>query len=398
MTAFWTSTVALLGSTAMVPSPDPLGYPVPAWLIRALAYLTLTLHLSAVHFTVGGALLLLWTLLRRRDGHEGTARFLGSGLPLGMSYVITLGIPPLLFVQVLYGQFFYTSSVVVGTFWILVIPAVILAYAGFYYHKLKQDPRPGRQMVVIAACTLLLLYVGFIYVNNFTLAASPEKWMELYASAPGGGHLVHGDRTIHARLVLFLAGSFSVAGLALIWRGAYLDKWGILDAGRASRGLGFKALIVTPVLWVAGAAGWYATQPDAIREVFSGTLSGWLLLGLWVVGGLVMVVFAYRARQNTGLLFPLVASLGLFAATACMVVLRDLHRIGRLAQSWDSSMVDVRAQWGMFTLFVVFLAVGLLFVIGLLMKSLPGMAAATKASSARAYRSGPRGERMKDQG
>jgi len=379
MTAFWTSTVALLGSTAMVPSPDPLGYPVPAWLIRALAYLTLTLHLSAVHFTVGGALLLLWMLLRNREQNEQTARFLGSGLPLGVSYLITLGIPPLLFVQVLYGQFFYASSVVIGAFWIQVIPVIILAYAGFYYHKLKRNHQPGRQLVLIAVCTLLLLYVGFIYANNFTLSASPEKWTGLYAAAPDGGLLVHGDRTIHARLTLFLAGSFSVAGLALIWRGAYFDKWGIVDAGRGSRGLGFKALIVTPVLWIAGAAGWCATQPDGIRAVFSETPAAWLLLALWVVGGLVMIVFAHKARQNAGLFYPLVASLGMFVATACMVVLRDLQRIAQLAPTWDSSMVDVRAQWVMFTLFVVFLVVGLALVIGLLMKSLPGMAAAARA-------------------
>ncbi|MCP4591728.1 MAG: hypothetical protein GY842_13390, partial [bacterium] len=289
MTSFWTSTVALLVSAATVPSPDPLGYPVPVWVIRALAYLTLTLHLSAVHFTVGGALLLLGTLLRRRAGHERTARFLGSSLPLGVSYLITLGIPPLLFVQVLYGQFFYTSSVLIGAFWIQVIPAIILVYGGFYYHKLKRDTSPGRQMFVIAACTLLLLYVGFIYVNNLTLAASPEKWTELYAEAAGGGHLVHGDRTVHSRLTLFLAGAFSVAGLGLIWRGVYLQKWGMADAGRASCGFGFKALIVTPFFWGAGAAGWYATQPDGIRAVFAEMPAGWLLLGLWVVGGLAMV-------------------------------------------------------------------------------------------------------------
>ena len=377
--AFWMSTMALLGSVGTVPSPDPLGYPVPAWLIRALAYLTLTLHFSAVHLTVGGALLLLWTLLHRRTGYERTARFLGAGLPLGVSYLITLGIPPLLFVQVLYGQFFYTSSVVIGAFWIQVIPAVLLAYAGFYYHKLRRDPGPGRRMVVIAACTLLLLYVGFIYVNNFTLATSPEKWIELYAGAPGGGHLVHGDRTIHPRLTLFLAGSFSVAGLALIWRGAYLERWGMVDAGCASRGFGFKALVITPVLWVVAATGWYAVQPDGIQALLNRAMAGWLLLGLWVAGGLVMVVFGHRATRSAGLWSPLVASLGMFAATACMVVLRDLYRIGRLAPSWDSSMVDVRAQWGMFALFVVFLVVGLALVIGLLTKTLPGMAAAARA-------------------
>ncbi|MCP4594402.1 MAG: hypothetical protein GY842_27035, partial [bacterium] len=137
--------------------------------------------------------------------------------------------------------------------------------------------------------------------------------------------------------------------------------------------------IVTPFFWGAGAAGWYATQPDGIRAVFAEMPAGWLLLGLWVVGGLAMVGFAYRARKSTSLLAPLVASLGMFASTACMVVLRDLHRISQLAPSWDASMVDVRAQWGMFTLFVVSLAAGLLFVIGLLARSLPGMAAAARA-------------------
>ena len=169
-----------------------------------------------------------------------------------------------------------------------------------------------------------------------------------------------------------------MAGLGLIWRGVYLAKWGMTEAGRASRGFGFRALIITPVLWVAAAAGWYAVQSEDVHALVDGTPAGWPLLGLWVAGGLVMVVFAHRARHGAGLVSPLVASLGMFVATACMVVLRDLYRIVRLAPAWDSSMVDVRAQWGMFTLFVVCLAMGLVLVIGLLRKSLPGMAAAAR--------------------
>ncbi|MFH1420028.1 MAG: hypothetical protein ABII12_17270 [Planctomycetota bacterium] len=379
MTAFWMSALPLLCPIATIPAADPLGYPVPAWLIRALAYLTLTLHLSAVHFTVGGALLLLWVLLRRRAGYERTSRFLGSSLPLGVSYLITLGIPPLLFVQVLYGQFFYTSSVLIGAFWIQVIPAVILAYAGFYYQKLKRDSRPGRRMVVIAACTLLLLYVGFIYVNNFTLAMAPRTWAALYTESPGGGHLTHGDPTIHPRLLLFLAGAFAVAGLAMIWRGAFLEKWGIVDAGRASRAFGFNALLLTPFLWIVGAMGWYRVESEELRALFSGSRAELALLALWCVGGLLMILAAYRARQSAGLFSTFVASLGMFTATACMVVLRDFYRIAKLAPDWDASSVDVRAQWGMFAIFAAFLVIGLAFVIGLLVKSTPGMAAAARA-------------------
>jgi hypothetical protein len=42
-----------------LPAPDPLGFPAMPALIQALAYLTLTLHLLAMNFTVGGTALLL---------------------------------------------------------------------------------------------------------------------------------------------------------------------------------------------------------------------------------------------------------------------------------------------------------------------------------------------------
>jgi hypothetical protein len=42
-------------------------------------------------------------------------------LPIVMTYVINLGVPPLLFTQVLYGQALYTSSVLIGLWLISVI-------------------------------------------------------------------------------------------------------------------------------------------------------------------------------------------------------------------------------------------------------------------------------------
>ena len=54
-----TSVIVWPSALLNVPAPDPLGLPVPAWILQALSYLTLALHFTAVHFTVGGALLLL---------------------------------------------------------------------------------------------------------------------------------------------------------------------------------------------------------------------------------------------------------------------------------------------------------------------------------------------------
>ncbi|MBU0640628.1 MAG: hypothetical protein KKB50_17335, partial [Planctomycetes bacterium] len=226
MTSAVTGLVLAMGAAIPLPDADPLGYPLPAWILRALAYLTLTLHLSAMQFTVGGALILLWARFRQGPGYAEAARFLGSGLPLGVSYLVTLGIPPLLFVQVLYGQMFYSSSVLLGAYWIQVIPVLILAYAGFYYHKLRRDRAPSVQGAVVAISVLLLLYIGYIYVSNLTLLMSPEKWGGMYAAAPAGNVLHHHEPTLHGRYLLFLASSFGVAGLALIWRGVFLARWG----------------------------------------------------------------------------------------------------------------------------------------------------------------------------
>ena len=63
-------------------------------------------------------------------------------LPVFLPATITLGIAPLLFVQVLYGQFFYTSSIVMAWPWFLVLVFLTLAYYGFYYVSYRGG-RPG---------------------------------------------------------------------------------------------------------------------------------------------------------------------------------------------------------------------------------------------------------------
>ena len=48
-----------------------------------------------------------------------TARALARRLTVVMTFVINLAVPPLLFAQVLYGRALYTSSVLIGLYWIV---------------------------------------------------------------------------------------------------------------------------------------------------------------------------------------------------------------------------------------------------------------------------------------
>jgi len=357
-----------------LPPPDPLGYPVPPWILQALSYLLLTLHLLAMNFVIGGSLLLLWARLRKKPGHDGAAYFLGSGLPLGVSYIITLGIPPLLFVQVLYGQLFYSSSILLGSFWIQVIPLVILAYTGYYYHKFNRVIHPRFQSLIIAVSVIFLLYVGYIYVSNLTLSMSPEKWLGMYAQSPAGGVLHHGEPSLHSRLLLFLSGAFAVAGLALIWRGAFLIKWNFTDEGTRCQRFGFKAFLISPAVWVIAALGVYFTRRADIQAMFDYSGSAIILLIIGIVSSLIAGVFAYLSIGKKNLFYLILSSLGIFGSMASTVIFRDLVRMVHLEPYFKLSSVPVNAQWGMFWLFVLTLVLGAAFLIIYSIKVIPRIA------------------------
>ena len=64
-------------------------------------------------------------------------------LPVAIAATVTLGVAPLLFVQVLYGRLFFTSSILMAWFWLAIVPLVILAYYGAYLLAFRGEA-PGR--------------------------------------------------------------------------------------------------------------------------------------------------------------------------------------------------------------------------------------------------------------
>ncbi len=115
------------------PVPDPIPLPAPVWLFKILNVVTLGLHFVALEILIGG--LLIVAVLNYFGMRQGAALALNQSaslmarrLPIVMTYVINLGVPPLLFTQVLYGQALYTSSVLIGVWLISVIAILMLAY------------------------------------------------------------------------------------------------------------------------------------------------------------------------------------------------------------------------------------------------------------------------------
>lgn len=344
-------------ATIPMPSPDPLGYPVPLPILQGLSYLTLTLHFVAMSFTLGAAALLLWVKLAKPQHANIIAKFLSQAVPLGFSYLVTLGIPPLLFVQVVYGQQFYSSSVIVGAHWILVVPLLILAYGLFYLHKFTPDRWPRGQWLFIAIAFLSMLTIAFFYVNNFTLAQTPDRWLELYAANPGGGTLNKGEPTLFARLLLFTAPASCGAALGLLFAGVFRARSSKPDAA-AFKSLAWKSYALGLSLQFAGGFWLLATIPEQVRIAFLDGPGKWLAIGALVLSPLAGLALLWGCHLSN-YLGAVMATLLWTLSLGCVVISRDLLRLQYLRPFFDPSTVQVNPQWTMFALFTATLLAGL---------------------------------------
>jgi hypothetical protein len=192
------------GLRIILAGPDPLGLPAPVWLLEFLLIFTFVLHPLFMNAALGGSLVWLWAnwragRSRRFEGpevrpstgsivagpparqprwgargelaeprrsevaaipvglpafrpgavpqeldapdYEVLARALGRMLPVATAFAITTGVAPLLFVQLLYGQVFYTSSVLMAWLWFAIVPLLL---AGHYANYAVASARAQR--------------------------------------------------------------------------------------------------------------------------------------------------------------------------------------------------------------------------------------------------------------
>lgn len=201
------------------PTVDPIPVPAPVWLMKALSLVTLSLHFVAVMLFIGSLGAAIWfnfTGHRSQDESRLTAsQVLSNRLPVTMTFLINLGVPPLLFAQVLYGRAIYTSSVLIAVSWISVIFLLILAY--WLVYKMQDAIRIGKPAWWIGLLSLLVVMgIGRIYSLNMTLMLKPEVWQQMYAANPHGLGVPPADPTITPRWLFIMTGGFIVGGLWLM--------------------------------------------------------------------------------------------------------------------------------------------------------------------------------------
>ncbi len=198
------------------PAVDPIPIPAPVWLMKLLSLVTLALHFAAVMILIGSLLLVIVHSIKGRSPNGKTslavAAVLARRLPTTMTFVINLGVPPLLFAQVLYGRAIYSSSVLIAVLWISVIFQLMLAYWLLYRTQVALANGKAAWIPALVAL-LVVMSIGQIYAMNMTLMLRPEVWQAMYANSPNGLQAVKGDPTMGPRLMFVITGGLVFGGM-----------------------------------------------------------------------------------------------------------------------------------------------------------------------------------------
>lgn len=346
----------------LIPAPDVLGLPAPAPLLLALMALTLAIHWLFIGAAVGSTGMVLLCSLRRSQAAAGAAGALLTFLPFLLSMGVTMGIAPLLFVQVMYGNFFYSANVLLAWPWLGIVPLVIANLYLFYVARSRLKAGKGLGPGLPGVMLVVFVMLAGVLAANGTLTQCPWAWQAFWARK--GMSLFTGDM-MGVRLTFALTG-FLTFGAYLA---AVLARAGLLRGVEDSHSLARRCLTLAIAASIgqilAGALVLRAVPAEHHIDIAGG---GWVSIftfagGAAVVLMPVLLLVARRKGRWPLLILPGVAA---FVGAIGIAVARDLLRQAYLAQYFSLAAVPVNPQWGAFAFFALFLVLGLAAVVVLL--------------------------------
>lgn len=284
---------------------DPLGVPSHPLLFLVLGVLSWAAHITAVHVLMGSSVLTVYGSLSKQPHWRRLAAAMVNTAKVAISVAIVLGVAPLLFVQVIYDPFWYTSNVlsawwVIG-FIIILILATVALFVFYAMNKtmdmIEKTRCPGSMIVAIA----LFIVVGFIMHVLAVQMLHPEKWMEWYAP---DGVIDPSGRSIHEfnlwRFGFFMALSIPVTGLWLYAYRRYLMAREQEDADYLEfiKRLAARWGTIGGVISLAFFIAWMLTLPENIAGFATGI---WPVLTILALAAAVAFPMLIARKLDIGL-------------------------------------------------------------------------------------------------
>ncbi|SHN52349.1 hypothetical protein [Desulfovibrio litoralis] len=222
-----TLTVKLLPYAAPFPGIESL------W--EAVGILTFTVHLILINILVGCLCIVFLNsfsfnkLQKQQAPQLATQKTILEGmeyLPKTLALAVNFGVPPLLFVQLVYGQFTYPAAIIQGFWWLGIMLLVMIAYYGLYLFN-SQESLLRRQVILIISISFLFLTL-LIQSSNAVISQDPNSWLNWLAIGKSTlflteiKHLI--PRTLHT-----IISSLAIGGLALATYSELRKRQGIAN-------------------------------------------------------------------------------------------------------------------------------------------------------------------------
>lgn len=347
-----------------MPEADPLPLSAPVALFQVLLVGTFTLHILAMNVLLGGSVITAASAVLERSRPNAQRALLlqraGRPLTVAAAATVNLGVAPLLFLQLLYGPFFFTSSILMAWPWLSVIVLVMAAYAGLYLIDIWARALGPWATAVRIGSAFLFAGVAFLYVNNITLMLAPDEWKEIYDDFRRGIYLPLGEAALFPRYLHFLLASLAVGGVALLAYGLWVRRREP-DFGDWCVRLGARWFLIPTILQMAIGPAFLLTQPAFARDEFlaadlleTGVL--WAGVTAAIIAG-ALVMWTMRSRAPT---MPGIAAVAfVLVSVALMAVARHMLRAIRTSPHLDVGTLASDTQVVIVLIFFLVLAGGL---------------------------------------
>jgi hypothetical protein len=350
----------------LIPALDAAGLPGPPWLFHVLLVFTFFLHMLFMNLTLGGTLLAWFCHLRaggRSDGpHGALAGRMMAVNTFAISLTITTGVAPLLFIQLLYQQYFYSGTILLGWIWFAVIWLLIGGYYATYLYKFKGAPKRGAGGGLwLGVSAISFLLIAMIHVAAHLVHVQPALW-EQFAAGPWS---VLADPTYWPRLFHFIFAGIAFSALVIAWWAARRASEGTeveLNTGIARIGWSW-ALWSTAAQMIDGFILLFVLPREVLIELMRGGAATLVPLTLSIVLGIGLLVMLARSIDPVEKRRLIGGTLGALTLTvAVMSVTRHQIRSLYLAPFREGFAPEIAPQWLNFALFALLLVVALAVV------------------------------------
>ena len=342
---------------SLIPTPDAI--PVHWFWLHLLLTVTTFLHFVAMNIMLGTGFIAFALPFWRKDDVMPLNAHIAKTLPYSIAFTINLGVAPLLFLQVLYGQFFYTSSILMGVYWLSIFGILIVSYYAAYAYRLA-DERGGMSRLYIAAAVILLVGVSILFSNNVSIMQMPEIWSNYFADRKGW-MLNFSDPALLPRYLHFMASAVAIGGLAIALYFEIRKRHGATDCDQWIK-LGCNWFTYATIInfafgfWFLGALPEVAYNPA--------TLAGKIFFILIV--GSVATIIPSVAYAQTGRIIQ--ATSWALVTVLLMTLSRDILRLTYLKPYFSLSDLPRVFQYSPFIVFLLAF-LGAIYLVGWMLKT-----------------------------